>query len=143
KAIYLSEKKRKCSWKKAATFESLEEARTFFHEWKNSPNLKMHIVEFKRYVEVPDPIFPEDHPYSVLKRIQGNERVNIWVTADLWFKGKIAEHYVSKQTLKRHRKILLGYGIDIEGQPKEVYHPPKVKRDDIWHTAAPELKALD
>ncbi|MBF4349629.1 hypothetical protein EAY19_26675, partial [Vibrio anguillarum] len=71
------------------------------------------------------------------------ERVNIWVTADLWFKGKIAEHYVSKQTLKRHRKILLGYGIDIEGQPKEVYHPPKVKRDDIWHTAAPELKALD
>ncbi|EGR0209294.1 hypothetical protein KZY42_004236 [Vibrio vulnificus] len=142
-ALYLSTKKRKCGWGKAAEFNSIDEARAFFNDWKNSSKLKMHIVEFKKYVEVPDPIYPENHPHSLLKRIHQGEKHSVWVTAELWFRGQISTHYVSKQTLRRHRDILINYGVDIAKEPEQVYEPPKMKRDDVWYTASPNLKALD
>lgn len=139
---YLSEKKRLCGWSKAAVFDSIDEARTFFTEWKGSQKWKMHIVEYKTYVTVPDPIYPSDHPETILKAINKSERHNVWLTAYLWFRGEVSEHYLSKQTLKKHRTKLLAYGIDIFTEPTTIYVPEKMKVDNVFHTAKPELSVI-
>lgn len=140
--VYLSEKNRVCSVKKAAIFDSIAEARQFFNDWKGKGRWKLHIVEYKTTVEVPEPVFSDDHPHSILHRIWQNERHAVWVTATLWYEGNIKQHYISKQTVNRHRKKLLPYGIDINIGPEIKYSKPKMKEDLVWHTSKADLSLV-
>lgn len=111
--IYLSMKYRPCGWKKAAEFLSQQEAREFFHRWKNTRGYKLELIEFKRRIEIPDPIFPDDHPHTILEKVNKNEQSTIRITAMSWLSGDDISELWTKRTLQKHRSVLLGYGIDI------------------------------
>jgi hypothetical protein len=98
----------------------------------------LYPVEFKTYVEVPDPVFPDDHPWSILKRIRRAESSYVYNTAFFWFIGN-AESIWSKSTLARHRKILLSYGIDINLKPDRLLEPLPSLDDDTRYLSKPSL----
>lgn len=45
KGVYISPNYRKCRWKSAAKFNTANEARLFFHQWKNKQGFKMKLLE--------------------------------------------------------------------------------------------------
>tara|TARA_Y100001937_G_C7136776_1_gene340456 strand:+ start:3645 stop:4049 length:405 start_codon:yes stop_codon:yes gene_type:complete len=49
---YLSDKKRLCGFGRAAEFSSAEDARQFFHTWKNKQHFKMELIERQRLEKV-------------------------------------------------------------------------------------------
>ena len=49
---YLSSKKRLCGFGRAAEFSSAEDARQFFHTWKNKQHFKMELIERQRLEKV-------------------------------------------------------------------------------------------
>lgn len=137
--VYLSSKKRCCKRGKAAEFDTPEQAREFFHNWSGNRKWKMELIEYKRWTEIPAPVYPADHPVSILEAIRNVERYPVCETARLWFAGEIKSHYVTKVTLKRHREKLLVYGIDIDKKPKQRYKPSPPKVDKTWHLSALKL----
>lgn len=138
--LYLSAKQRICGMNRAASFENVELARKFFDEWKKRDSYVMHIRESKWWIEIPDPIFPDNHPRSILENIRKNEKRHIERTAFMWFLGE--KNYISDSTLKKHRNILLNYNIDIFEKPDQLLTPLESQDDNVWHLAPPKLKVI-
>lgn len=140
--VYLSRKYRPCGWAKAAEFECPQEAREFFHSWKNTQGYQLELIEFKRRVEIPDPVFPEDHPRTILDKINKNEQSCIRITAMSWFSGDDISDLWTKRTLNKHRAALLNYGIDIFETPTSLLEPLPSMDDDEWHLAKNKLNII-
>ncbi len=118
---YLSAKKRICSWNRPAEFETEKEAREFYHSWKQKDKYKMELIKIQKWVEIPDPVFPKDHPYSILKKIIANEKSRFITVASLWFSGIHTIKSYSRPTQIKYRNTLLKYGIDLFSDPtKEI-----------------------
>ena len=48
----------------------------------------MELLEVKRWAEIPDPEYPEDHPRAIFDKILLNETSSRYkTTAALWFSG--------------------------------------------------------
>lgn len=135
---YLSSKHRICGIGTAAVFETPDEARRFYAEWKRCNDYKLSIREFKIQVEVPPIIYPPDHPRSIMAKIITAESRSIQGTALLWFAGEKGLE-CSKQTWSRHRRALLKYGIDINEKPTELLGPPPSQDDMEWQLGNPKL----
>lgn len=110
---YLSEKHRICKWERAAKFRTKEEAREFYSLWKHWKDYKFELIDESIWEEEPDPIYPPDHPRSILDLIRNNESYSVKNLAALWFYGEDVKKLYSESTLKKHRIALLKYGIDI------------------------------
>jgi hypothetical protein len=82
---YLSANKRVCSRNSSAEFESPEDARLFYHSWKHSDKYKMEVIETKYWTEVPDPVYPPDHPRSIISLVIANEKSTARILAVSWF----------------------------------------------------------
>lgn len=139
--IYLSKNKRLCSIKSAIEFDQPQQAVEFYASWKHAARYRLSVREYKTWVDVPDPVFPDDHPWSILRRIQENEFSYVHSTAFIWFLGK-TDYPWSKSTLARHRKILLNYGIDINQQPSQLLEPLPSLCDDTWYADKPTLSVV-
>jgi hypothetical protein len=136
--IFLSKNKRLCSWKSAIEFDQPQQARDFYSSWKHASSYRLKVVEFKTRIHVPDFVFADDHPRSILNRIRDSESSYVHSTALVWFLGK-TDFYWSKSTLSRHRKILLNYGIDINLKPHQLLEPLPNLDDDTWYLPMPSL----
>jgi hypothetical protein len=110
---YLSDKHRICGDFRAAKFETEDEARKFFYDWKQYKEFKFELISRREWVDMPDPVYPSDHPKSILKSITENESHGVKITGSLWFYGEDISTLYSAKTLKKYREILLKYGIDI------------------------------
>ena len=115
---YLSAKKRICS-KVPAEFETENEAREFFHSWKHKAKYKMELIEVKKWVDIPDPVYPDDHPRSILDKIVKNEKSRFGVIAALWFSGADVISQYSRPTQLKYQKELLKYDIDLFSKPTD------------------------
>jgi hypothetical protein len=135
---YLSKKKHLCSHISAVEFDHPHEAREFYFSWKQAHRYRLHVDEFKTHVDVPEPVFPADHPRSILKSICKNESSYVISTAYTWFSGD-TNFTVSEPTLAKHRKILLPYGIDISLKPVLLLEPFPDLDDHVWHLSKPVL----
>lgn len=140
--VYLSKGKRLCSQNSAVEFDTPEQAREFFGCWKHASKYCLHVLEYKTYVDVPDPVFPDDHPRSILKRIQEAEHSGVFRTAWHWFSDSDFFRSYSKSTLARHRKLLLKYGIDINQKPTQLLEPSPIRHDDTWYLAKPKFSVV-
>ncbi len=139
---YLSEKYRVCSEQSAAKFMDLNEAREFFHGWKRKGEFRLEIVECKEYVEVPDPVYPDDHPKAILDRINQHEMSSVRKTAFYWFLGEDINILWSRTTLNKHRQTLLRYDIDINQVPDYPLEQDDSPHDDQWHLEKPTMSRL-
>ncbi|BBI99331.1 hypothetical protein FGKAn22_10240 [Ferrigenium kumadai] len=130
--IYLSTNKRMCSFRKAISFETPNEAREFYHAWLHKENHRLEVVELKEWVDIADPDYPENHPRSIIKSIKDGEKSSrLVIAALLWISGADpAEHY-SDRTKSKYRKKLLEYGIDI-------FNPPSAEMVRLWTESKPE-----
>lgn len=117
KGKYLSAKKRVCGWSKPAEFGTQEEARNFFHTWKHKAKYKMEIIEVKKWVKAPDPVYPDGHPRTIMEKIVKNEKFRFRAAASLWFSSINAIKDFSRPTQLKYREQLLKYGIDIFLEP--------------------------
>jgi hypothetical protein len=138
---YLSKKKHLCSLSSAAEFEHPQQVREFYSSWKHAHRYKLHVNEFKTHVEIPEHVFPDDNPWSVLKRIQESESSYVYSTAFFWFSG-IQDVHFSKSTIAKHRKILLLYGVDINLKPAILLEPFPDLHDHVWHLSKPVISAV-
>lgn len=138
---YLSSKHRECGANLAAEFDSQEKARAFFGEWIHKERYKFELIEVKKWIEQPDPIYPDEHPNSILKEIESNERNTYARTARLWWSGQDLINLYTKATLKTHRKVLLKYKIDIFDKPVNQLEK-EVLIDNTWHLSKPDLKSI-
>ncbi len=138
-ALYLSAKYRPCGERKAAEFTTPIAAREFFHHWSKKRDYYLEVVEYKRFIDIPDPKLPPDHPRAILKTIRANEHGNVWHTASCWFDGDDVRTLWHRDTLKKHRTLLLPYGIDIFKVPEYYCEPPPSLDDDVWHLEKPTL----
>lgn len=110
---YLSDKHRICGWNRPAKFDSEQAARKFYFAWKRCKEFKFELIPQQSWVNVPDPVYPADHPNSILKSITENESRGVKLTGSLWLCGQDISTLYSEKTLKKHREVLLKYGIDI------------------------------
>jgi hypothetical protein len=117
---YLSAKHRICGRERAAEFPTEKAARDFYAEWMHYRKYKFELIPVQFWVTEPDPTYPQDHPKSILKSITENESYSIRLTASLWFYNLDISSTYSAKTLKKHRKALLKYGIDID-QPRPAH----------------------
>lgn len=140
--VYLSRNKRLCSQKSAIEFDIPDQAREFFGSWKHSYRYALHVLEYKTYIDVPEPVFPDDHPRSILKRIRANEHSGIAHTAFDWLSGSDFFRSYSKSTLARHRNALLKYGIDIYQKPTQLLEPLSLLHEDTWYLAKPNFSIV-
>lgn len=136
--VYLSKNKRLCTFKTAIQFETPQAVREFYASWKHADRYRLYVYPFQVPIQVPMPVFPDDHPRSILSRICQAESSYVHNTAFLWFLGKDESIY-SKSTLARHRKILLNYGIDINLKPERLLEPLPSLDDNIWYLSKPSL----
>lgn len=139
--IFLSKNHRKCKFNSAIKFDNPNDVREFFSKWSGAKKYKLHVFPFQTHAEVPDPVFPPNHPRSILKLIKQNEYCYVHSTALSWFLGDDYQLW-SKQTIARHRKILLKYGIDISQKPTEILQPLPSQHDDEWRLAKPNLQVV-
>lgn len=139
---YLSANKRRCSMRSAAKFDTAAAAREFYHGWKHKDRYRLEVVEFKEYVDVPAPKYPEDHPRSILSRLSGAVGNSVYNTAFMWFLGEDPAKLWSPATIKKHTKLLLAHGIDITKPPQQLLQPHPVLHDDEWHLQCPNLSAI-
>lgn len=51
--VYLSVAKRLCKMSNAAEFDTIDDARQFYAEWKRKRQFKMEVIEYKRWVNIP------------------------------------------------------------------------------------------
>lgn len=114
---YLSAKHRVCGRERAAEFATEKEARDFYFLWKRARAFKFELIPVQYWVAGPDPIYPPEHPKSILKAISEHEPHSVKLTASFWFYDQDISTLYSAKTLIKHREILLRYGIDID-QPK-------------------------
>lgn len=138
--VYLSKNKRLCSHKSAIEFDDPEKAREFYASWRHADCYRLHVCPFQIHVEVPMPVFPDDHPRSILRRIENNEPRYIFNTALQWFFGD-SRFFLAKSTLAKHRKILLAYGIDINCKP-DVLLEPLPSLDEKPYSSKPALSVV-
>lgn len=110
---YLSLKHRVCGQEKAAQFSGEDEARAFYFGWKHCRKHKFELIPVQTWMTVPDPVYPPDHPKSVLAAICANEPHPVRLTASFWFFGSGLDDLYKPKTLAKHRDALLKYGIDI------------------------------
>ncbi len=110
---YLSPKHRKCGMERAAEFDTEDDARAFYFDWKHYKSFKFELIEKRYWTTVPDPVYPPEHPRSILKSIIENESYAVKNIASLWFYGEDVKKFYSAPTLKKHRITLLKYDIDI------------------------------
>ncbi|NQY63543.1 MAG: hypothetical protein HRT38_07365 [Alteromonadaceae bacterium] len=139
--VYLSKKYRKCGWNSSAEFESPKDAREFYHNWKHREKFKMELIEVKRWVTVPDPVFPPDHPRSIIEKIRQTEKCHHARTAIMWFMGMEIKDYMTKPTLLKHKAVLLKYGVDIETECLDRLEP-LVSSEDVWQLSKPDLDLI-
>lgn len=139
---YLSVNKRKCGMRSAAKFESTTAAREFYLSWKHKDRHRLELVEFKEFVEIPEPGYPEDHPRSILNRLSGTVDRNAYNTAFLWFLGEDPAKLWSQATIKKHINILLAQGIDITKPSQQLLEPHSVSHDYEWHLQEPSLSVV-
>lgn len=129
---YLSRKHRICGRERAAEFSTEEEARAFYFQWKHYQKLKFELIPFQFWAEEPDPVYPPEHPRSILKSITKNEPSTIRLTASFWFYGEEILSLYSAKTLNKHREILLRYGIDIrEPLPDHLKISPQTQINEL------------
>ena len=140
--VYLSKKYRKCGDKSSAVFDTPEAARHFFNTWKHKDKYKFEIIETKRWTEVPEPTYPENHPNNLIKVIEQNERTMYSRTARLWLRGENLSKLYSKRTLKAHRDKLLKYNIDIFEQPTQLLEK-NIIVDDVRHIQNSNLRVVN
>jgi len=114
---YLSVKHRICGRERAAEFTTEEETRAFYFEWRHSRKYKFELIPVQFWVTEPGPVYPPEHPKSILKSITENEPHSIKLTASMWFYDQDISTLYSVKTIKKHREALLKYGIDID-QPR-------------------------
>lgn len=138
--VYLSKNKRLCSHKSAIEFDDPEKAREFYASWRHADRYRLHVYPFQTHVEVPMPVFPDDHPFSILMRIKQNESGYVVRTAFTWLSGR-SDFYFSYSTLAKHRKILLSYGIDINCKP-DVLLEPLPSLDEKPYSSKPALSVV-
>lgn len=142
---YLSEKNRVCSIKKAIEFESPKKAREFFHSWKHKAKWRMELVEFKKWVDAPDPVYAKGDPRSIIKNIHNGEKSSTYATTAIeWFSKIDIKSRMTPQTFQRHRTILLKYNIDIENKPSITLNdlqPAYTVRTE-FETTTPQLKII-
>jgi hypothetical protein len=123
---YLSDKKRVCSQNKAAEFETPDQARVFYHSWKHRERYKMEVIEIHTWVELPEPEYPEGHPREIFSRlVDDNVRSCYRMTFVAWFYGRDPFENMSQTARKRHRDVLLKYGVD-------VFEKPTQDMMDLW-----------
>lgn len=140
--VYLSNKYRKCSWNRAVSFVCPKEARGFYSQWKHCTNYKMELIESKRWVEVPDRMFPETHPRSILKKLATENVKNYHRrTAARWFYGMDTKEGISTTTFNKHRAVLLEFDIDIERKCENIIEPLK-STDSEWQLTKPKLSVI-
>jgi hypothetical protein len=120
--VYLSKNKRLCSFNSAIEFDNPDDARVFYASWRHADRYRLFIRDYQTHVEVPMPVFPDDHPRSILMRIQNSAPRYVFNTALKWFIGD-SNYFLAKSTLAKHRKILLAYGIDINCKPNAFLEP--------------------
>jgi hypothetical protein len=103
----------------------------------------MEVIEYKKMVEIPDSVLPDDHPVTILEKVIRNERRQTKTTATLWLSGKDIANFWSAATLKKHRDRLLKYGIDINKKPKKLLESQASLDDNEWHLSRPpQLKIM-
>lgn len=117
---YLSNKHRICGRERVAEFPTEKEARDFYYQWKHCRKYKFELIPVQFWVTEPDPTYPPEHPKSILKSIAENEPYSVRLTASFWFHEHDISTLYSVKTLKKHREVLLKYGIDIE-QPRPAH----------------------
>jgi hypothetical protein len=117
---YLSLKHRICGQARAAEFSTEKEARDFYYRWKHARKFKFELISVQFWVTEPDPVYPPEHPKSILKSITENEPHPVKMTASFWFYGQDISTLYSAKTLKKHRDVLFKYGIDIS-QPRPAH----------------------
>lgn len=111
---YLSVKHRVCGRERAAEFTTEQKAREFYHRWKHAHLFKFELIPVRYWVSGPDPVYPPGHPKAILKAISEHEPHSVKLTASFWFYDQDISKLYSQKTLKKHRKTLLKYGIDID-----------------------------
>ena len=81
----------------------------------------MEVIETKYWTEVSDPVYPPDHPRSIISLVIANEKSTSRILAVSWFYGldTFEKMDYSKATKEKYRKILLKYGIDLFSKPTE------------------------
>lgn len=117
---YLSAKHRVCGRERAVEFATEKEARDFYFLWKRARTFKFELIPVQCWVVEPDPVYPPEHPKSILKSIAENEPHSVKLTASFWFYDQDISTLYSQKTLKKHRAALLKYGIDID-QPRPAH----------------------
>lgn len=131
---YLSAKHRVCGRARAAEFATEKEARAFYFLWKHARTFKFELIPVQYWVVGPDPVYPPEHPKSILKFISAHEPHSVKLTASFWFYDQDISTLYSVKTLKKHREVLLKYGIDID-QPRpdhlEIKPEPPVIQEPI------------
>ncbi|HEY8036017.1 MAG TPA: hypothetical protein VIF37_10570 [Methylobacter sp.] len=131
---YLSAKHRVCTRDRAAEFATEKEARDFYFLWKYARTFKFELIPVKCWVVEPGPVYPPEHPKSILKSISDHEPHSVKLTASLWFYDQDISNLYSPKTLKKHRVALLKYGIDID-QPRPAHlqitaEPPVIQEPE-------------
>lgn len=137
--VYMSKAKRACKFNKAAQFETIDAAREFYASWKHAALYRCHILEYKTRVEVPDHVWPYDHPNAIFDRICAKEKnSNVRLSAFRWFMG-ITDSLFTEKTMAKHRQILLPYGIDIFSPSHLLLEYPPSLDDDTWYLSQPKF----
>lgn len=113
--IYLSEKFRKCSIQKAAKFSDENEARSFFDRWyarQADKAWRLDLSEFVVWEQATINLFGDEHPLWHIYK--GAPKASIKY-AEAYFYGHLDYDlsHISEKTVKKHRAVLLQYGIDI------------------------------
>lgn len=140
---YLSKKKRVCSHQKAAEFETATEARDFYASWNLAAKYRLHVVEYKKQVDVPPPQYDANHPWSILENVRRNETRSIYNTAFKWFIGEPIT-LSAKATFRKHRSALLPYGIELNEECANRLESLPSQDDHAWHLGKkPALQSVD
>ncbi|CAG0960635.1 hypothetical protein ANRL3_00852 [Anaerolineae bacterium] len=98
----------------------------------------MEVIEVKHWAEVPDPVYPPEHPRSIMDRVIVNEKSSTAkIFASLWFSGddpfEISGY--SQTTNNKYRNILLKYGIDLILKPTD-------EMRKLWVESHPRNRAI-
>jgi hypothetical protein len=112
---FISAKLRVCSFAKAARFSNPNEARILFHKWisnKQDSRLRLDLVELVEPRDFEIKLYDESHP---LWTINENAPKSSIKYANAYYFDYLKSFLLvpSGATIKKHRNILLGFGVDI------------------------------
>ena len=120
--LYLSPKKRQCSWNKAAEFDCREDAVNFFDKWaerQKNKAWKLDVVELIRQESVELELFDQKHPLSELGDKIPPAAIKY---AEAYFYDYLHKMSYSKSTLRKYRNIFLPFGFDINQRVKDKWN---------------------